>query len=148
MFCLLLFELVFIVQFQYRPDSHDSTNIHFTPPTTFAETFTGPTGLYNSPRDAICFFVFLHTLHIGLPPWYSHFTITLSAHSRAMNIFHSAQKSSLHIYPVQCSKRPILNAFCRILTLLLLCSGDIELNPGPVANNVITTPGALLCRLL
>jgi hypothetical protein len=132
---LLLLQLVVIVLFQHRPESHVSSDNHFTPPPTFAETLIGPTDPYNFPRDATCFFI---TLHIGLPPQYIHLITPLSAY-RAMNIFYSAQKSFLYIYPVQYSKRPILHAFCRILTLLLLCSGDIELNPGPVANNTIST---------
>ena len=83
------------------------------------------------------------SLSLGLPPQFSHPTIPLSVHY-ALNLFFRAQKPAPFPLCSERSRRPVLIAFSRTLILLLLCSsGDVEVNPGPVAPSITPIPQAL-----
>ena len=106
----------------------------FVPPHTHAETSTC------ASRDETSLIV---NQRLGLPPLYSHPTIPLSVHY-ALNLFYHAQKSAPFNLCPQRTRQPVLIAFSRTLILLLLCSsGDVEVNPGPVAPSSTPIPQAL-----
>ncbi|KAK6297225.1 hypothetical protein J4Q44_G00318080 [Coregonus suidteri] len=135
--CLLLFQLVLIIQFHCRAPSpaQPISESSFVPHPIHVET-----GSIGASSDTISFIV---TQSIGLPPLYSYPSISLSVHN-ALNLFYNARKSAPFILCTQRTRRPVLKAFSRILILLLLCSsGDIEVNPGPVAPSITATPQAL-----
>ena len=68
---------------------------------------------------------------IGLPPLYSHPTITLSVHY-ALNLFYCAQKPAPFTLCSERARQPVILAFSCTLILLLLCSsGDVKVNQGP-----------------
>ena len=68
---------------------------------------------------------------LGLPPLYSHPTMTLPVHY-ALNLFFRAWKPVPFTLCYERTRRPLLIAFSHTLILLLLCSsGDVEVNTGP-----------------
>ena len=120
--CSLLFWLVIIVLFHCRasnPAQYALANT-FVPTPTHAVTSSALNGV---SRD-ITSLIFAQCL--GLPPLYSHPTIPLYVHY-ALNLFFHAQKPAPLTLCAERSRQPVLIAFSRTLTLLLLCSsGDVE----------------------
>ena len=95
-------------------------------------------GFNDVSRDNISLII---TQYLCLPPLYSHPTIPLSV-LYALSPFYRAQKPATFNLCYKRTRRPVLIAFSRTLILLLLCySGDVEVNPGPVAPS--TTPNRM-----
>ena len=135
--CLLLSWLVYVVSFHCRALSpaQNSLDSSFFPTHTHAETSPRLTDASKDETSLIA------TQRIGLPPLYSHSTIPLSVHY-ALNLFYHAQKYAPFSPCPQRTRQPFLIAFSLIL-LLLCSSGDVEVNPGPVAPSSIPIPQAL-----
>ena len=126
--CLLLSWLVFTVLFHSRAFSpaQNALDSSFVPPHTHAETSPGLTCPFRDETSLIV------TQCLGLPPLYSHPTISLSVHY-ALNLLYHAQKSAPFILCPQCTRQP----------LILCSSGDEEVNPGPVSLSSTPIPQAL-----
>ena len=135
--CLLLFRLVVVLSHCRAPSpAQHALDSYFVTNPTHGETSPDLAG---GSRDASSIIV---TQCLGLPPLYSHPTIPLSVHY-ALNLFYHAQKSHF-ILCSECTRRPVRIAFSRTLILLLLCStGDVEVNPGPVAPSITPIPQVL-----